>query len=442
MIRKQAVQRSALRVTERKRRFYMDFGFLRASSPDLHQPGTKGGDQVVYSHDGYTSYLLIVDEASRYTWVFLTSSKSPPLNIVHEFLKTHGLPDGGFIWTDQGGELAGSHDFLNVCGENHYKSEPTGSDTPSQNGNVEIYNDKFGARVRSLLYGTCLPAKYWSDALLHCVYLHNQLIHSETRHTPFEGYYGHKPYLSHLHVFGSRVCAKRSGDRRAKLNHHDFTGIFLGYTATDQNIRYIDLNTGVVKTCHHATFDEAWYLQPTRPPEAQLLYDMGLQFDDDDPEGDAFELTDTPDVALASIPAAQFNATPYPPIPKSLPRGTKAFDSCPAPPSSLISPLPLRETAAPRHRTAAAARLSVDIARPMARNTRPHTAADIVTEFLIGQRDIASIYLSPDPYHESFEEEIDIRRFDLTKHRTAGLCLAHHDGRLFLGGIAKSTPCA
>jgi hypothetical protein len=117
---------------------------------------------------------------------------------------------------------------------------------------------------------------------------------------------------------------------------------------------------------------------------------MGLQFDDDDPGGDAFELTDTPDVALASIPAAQFNATPYPPIPKPLPRGAKGFDLCPAPPSCLISPLPLRETAAPRHRTAAAARLSTDIARPIVRNTRPNTAADIVTEFLIGQRDIAS----------------------------------------------------
>ena len=61
---------------------------------------------------------------------------------------------------------------------------------------------------------------------------------------------------------------------------------------------------------------------------------------------------------------------------------------------------------------------------------------------MIGPRDIASIYLSPDPYHESFEEEVDIQRFDLTKHRTAGLSLAHHDGKLFLSGIANSTPCA
>ncbi len=169
-VRKQAVQCSALHISECKCRFYLDFGFLRASTPELQQPSTKLGDRVVFSHDGYTSYLLIVNEASRYTWVFLTSSKTPSLNIIKEFLTTHGLPDGGFIWTDQGGELASSHAFLNICGESHYKLEPTGSDTPSQNGNVEIYNDKLGARVRSLLYRSCLPAKYWSGALLHCVY--------------------------------------------------------------------------------------------------------------------------------------------------------------------------------------------------------------------------------------------------------------------------------
>ena len=434
MIRRRAVQRSALRVAERRRRFYMDFGFLRASSPDMTRNDTKGGDRVVYSHDGYTSYLLIVDEASRYIWVFLTSSKSPPINIVNEFLITHGLADGGFVRTDQGGELAGSLAFLTACGDHHYKSEPTGSDTPSQNGSVEIYNDKFGARVRSLLYGSSLPATYWSDALRHCVYLHNRLVHSETRRTPFEGYYGIKPDLSTLRVFGSRVCVKRAGERRAKLDHNDFTGIFLGYTATDENVIYIDLNTGVVKTSHHATFDEAWYLQPTRPPAAQLLYDMGLEFEDDQ---HASEVSDTPDTALASVSTAEFNAAPYPPTPPLLKFGPKHIKSCPAPPTCLISPLPLRETAAPRHRTAAAARVST------APNLqRPANAATIANEYGIGPRDIASIYLSPDPYYESSEEEVDIRRFDLNKHRTAGLSLAHIDGKLFLGGIAKSTPCA
>ena len=69
--------------------------------------------------------------------------------------------------------------------------------------------------------------------------------------------------------------------RRCKLDRHDFTGIFVGYTATTQNIIYLDLLSGIVKSCHHAIFDEAWYLQPTRPPAAQLLYDLGLEAEND-----------------------------------------------------------------------------------------------------------------------------------------------------------------
>ncbi len=47
----------------------------------------------------------------------------------------------------------------------------------------------------------------------------------------------------------------------------------------DQNIVYLDLDSGIVKQSHHATFDEAWYLQSACPPTAQLVYDLGLEAD-------------------------------------------------------------------------------------------------------------------------------------------------------------------
>jgi hypothetical protein len=42
---------------------------------------------------------------------------------------------------------------------------------------------------------------------------------------------------------------------------------------------YLDLDSGIVKRSHHAQFDEAWYLQDSRPPAAQLLYDLGVMDD-------------------------------------------------------------------------------------------------------------------------------------------------------------------
>jgi hypothetical protein len=79
---------------------------------------------------------------------------------------------------------------------------------------------------------------------------------------PFEGYNGTKPDLASLKVFGSRVCVKPSGDHGGKLDRNNFTGIFLGYMALDQNFLYLNLTTGIVKQSHHALFNEAWYLQP------------------------------------------------------------------------------------------------------------------------------------------------------------------------------------
>ena len=180
-------------------------------------------------------YLLIVDEASRFAWVYMTSTKEPPLEIVDAFLSRFGHDLGGSIHMDQGGELARLLALSDLVLRKHnYVLEPTGADSPLQNGSVEIYNDKLAIRARTLLYGSGLPAKYWSSALMHSVYLHNRMVHATTRKTPFEGLYGVKPDIGHLKLFGSRVCVKQSGKRRSKLDRHDFNGMFLGYTATDQ----------------------------------------------------------------------------------------------------------------------------------------------------------------------------------------------------------------
>ena len=75
---------------------------------------------------------------------------------------------------DQGGELARSSELRTML-ESEFGCvvEPTGADSPSQNGAVEIYNNKMVVKTRTLLYQSNLPAKFWSAALVHAVYLHN-----------------------------------------------------------------------------------------------------------------------------------------------------------------------------------------------------------------------------------------------------------------------------
>ncbi len=276
-------------------------------------------------------------------------------------------------------------------------------------------------RTRTLLFGSGLSAEYWSAALAHSVYLHNRLVHSETKKTPFEGYYGLKPDLVFLKLFGSRVCVKRTSNRCSKLDRHDFWGIFLGYASTDQNILYLDLDSGLVKHSHHAQFDKAWYLQPHRLPAAQLLYDLGLEADDDSHLRHFDPRLNSPNV-ITLLPA------PWPPLPSTKLNASKWC----LPIHCRTTPLPLQETAIACPIAAAAARVRSTPDPP------PPTASDIISEYNITRLDMALVYTSPDPYHGAFEEVLDTRRFDFARHCTAGLFLAQVNGWLIVGGMAPS----
>jgi hypothetical protein len=52
------------------------------------------------------------------------------------------------------------------------------------------------------------------------------------------------------------------------------------------------------------------------------------------------------------------------------------------------------------------------------------------------------IYMSPNPYCDSFNELLDIRWFDFSQHFTAGLLLIERDGRVILAHMVQGTPGA
>jgi hypothetical protein len=91
---------------------------MRASTSDYSKP-TPTTDRVVTSIDGFNSYLLVVDKFSRYMWIFLCKSKEPPIDEMSAFLSTFGLQEGGVIRCDQGGELAGSEEFITSMLKHH-----------------------------------------------------------------------------------------------------------------------------------------------------------------------------------------------------------------------------------------------------------------------------------------------------------------------------------
>ena len=106
------------------------------------------------------------------------------------------------------------------------------------------------------------------------MFLYSFPVHWLNKRTPHEEWFGVKLNLCYLCFFGSRVYVKHTVKQRDKLDWHNCTGVFIGYPATMKIIKYLDLHSGIIITCSHATIDEACYWRKLGPPAAQLIYDF------------------------------------------------------------------------------------------------------------------------------------------------------------------------
>ena len=254
--------------------FHMDFGFVRGSNYKVKDSDGK----TLTSIDGKNSYLLIVDRATRYLWIYLSASKQPPLqfinDVLHKFKCDHPHRT---VRTDQG-ELGTSAQFKKLIQQLGFSLELTGADNSRQNGIAERPHRTLAETMRCMLYSAELGPEYWSYALITAVHIRNRLHHKGVNKTPYESMTGIKPDLSNIRVFGSKVAVKIPGKRDGKLTDNTAEGRFLAYTGpTDKNIYFIDDETGRVKDGTHAIFDEAHMTVPyeNAPIAAQALQRLG-----------------------------------------------------------------------------------------------------------------------------------------------------------------------
>jgi hypothetical protein len=71
-----------------------------------------------------------------------------------------------------------------------------------------------------------------------------------------------------------------------------------------------------------------------------------------------------------------------------------------------------------------------------------HDATAESLSYGITVADVAQVYLSPTPYNDAFDEVLDLRKFDFSRHRAAGMAFLPQDNRLILANMVASTPGA
>ncbi|GKC33883.1 retrovirus-related pol polyprotein from transposon TNT 1-94 [Tanacetum coccineum] len=164
--------------------------------------------------------LVIVDDYSRFTWVYFLHTKDETPKIIKKFIAQVQLNYDAKIHktrTDNGTE------FKNATLKAHY--EKLGimqqfliTQTPQQNGVVERRNRTLVDAARTMLILSRLPEFLWAEAVFTACFTQNQsIIHTRHNKTPYEILHGRKPNMEYFHVFGSLCYPTNHRDDLGKI---------------------------------------------------------------------------------------------------------------------------------------------------------------------------------------------------------------------------------
>ena len=178
------------------------------------------GPMPITSMNGSRYLLTFIDDFSRYTWVFFLKKKS---EVCEKFSELKALIENAsglkikILRSDNGGEYV-SNELLSICSQSGIQVQHSIPYTPQQNGVAERKNRSLKEMTTCMLESKKLAANLWAEAMHAAAYIQNRVPHSSVKgKTPFEAYFGHKPDVSNLRVFGSTAWARIPLDKRRAL---------------------------------------------------------------------------------------------------------------------------------------------------------------------------------------------------------------------------------
>lgn len=232
-------------------------------------------------------FVTFIDDFTRYCIVYFMSSKNQVLEKFIEYEAEKNVEFGERIRTlrtDNGGEYT-SKEFEKYLKSKGIRHETTVDYTPEQNGTAERMNRTFVDSARSMLAHAGLPKSYWSEAVNTAAYVRNRLPTRSVKNvTPYELWYGKKPDVSHLKVFGCIAYSHIPEQKRKKLDCKAEGMRFVGYSETKKGYRLFSEVTRKTVVRRDVKFNE-------RDFGHFMTVDIDLRLDDEKPLRDTTEPT-------------------------------------------------------------------------------------------------------------------------------------------------------
>ncbi|MFS7980348.1 putative RNA-directed DNA polymerase [Helianthus anomalus] len=202
--------------------------------------------------------LVIVDDFSRYTWVYFLSHKNEAAGLIKQFIslvENQASTNVKAIRSDNGTE------FKNVtmdtfCAEKVIEQQYSAPRTPQQNGVAERRNCTLIEAARTMLADSKLPSFFWAEAVSTACYVQNHaLVNKRHMKTPYKILEGRKPSVSHFRIFGC-PCVLLLMDANGKFEVKGDECYFVGYAKGSAYRVYNKVTKKVIESCNIEWLEE------------------------------------------------------------------------------------------------------------------------------------------------------------------------------------------
>nr|GFC16555.1 retrovirus-related Pol polyprotein from transposon TNT 1-94 [Tanacetum cinerariifolium] len=199
----------------------------------------------VQSINGKRYVLVVVDDYSRYTWVFFLHSKDEASEVKISFIKktqVNLLLQVQRVQTDNGTEFKNKA-LAKFFDEVGITQQFSATRTPQQNGVVERRNRTLVEAARTMLTFANLPSFLWDEAIATTCFTQNRsIIHKRFDKTPYELINKRKQNIKLFRVFRCR-CYLLNYEDVGKLKTKGDIGVFVGYSKESAAFRIYNKRT-------------------------------------------------------------------------------------------------------------------------------------------------------------------------------------------------------
>lgn len=203
--------------------------------------------------------LTMIDDYSRFITIRFLATKDQTYDCLVEYRammeKQLGVTLKRFR-TDNGGEFANKR-FHAFCQANGIVHQTTVPYSPQQNGLAERMNRTIAEMARAMLFYKRVEKRWWAEAFNTAVYVINLLPNTvRPAKSPYEVWFGSRPSLQHLRVFGSEGFVHVDSHKRTKLESKAVPCIFLGYASFSKGYRVWDMHSKKIVITRSVVLDE------------------------------------------------------------------------------------------------------------------------------------------------------------------------------------------